>query len=153
MQIFFNHFKIYKNRIMNKFKAFIILFSAVFLSGCFDIPEPLPPPIVGKWNVKISVKDSNCRKTQRGNVYTEQWNISYINRKVVVRTVGSSINIRAYEGGYISGDKVFLNSVSSSSEKMKMDLIQENDWTARGEGRLETSRGTCYAYCVIELTK
>jgi len=134
---------------MNTFKIFLILFSVASLSGCSTLLEPPPPPIVGTWNVKISVKDSNCRKIQRGNVYTEQWNINYINRKITVRSTGSSTNIKAYEGAYRGyGDKVYLSSIGSSSDKMKMDLVQENDWTVRGEGRLET-RGGCYAYCII----
>lgn len=138
---------------MNTCKLITMLFCSISLLGCFDIPAPPPPPIVGTWNAKISVKDSNCRKIQRGNVYSEQWNINYINRKITVRSTGSSTNIRAYEGAYSGyGDKVFLSSVGSSSDKMKMDLVQENDFTFRGEGRIET-RGSCYAYCIIELTK
>lgn len=138
---------------MNTCKNFITYLFIISLLGCFDVPPPPPPPIVGTWNVKISVKGSNCGKIQRGNVYTEQWNINYINRKITVRSTGSSTNIRAYEGAY-SGydDKVFLNSVGNSSDNMKMDLVQENDWTVRGEGRLET-KGSCYAHCIIELTR
>jgi len=112
---------------MNTCKNFITYLFIISLLGCFDVPPPPPPPIVGTWNV--------------------------INRKITVRSTGSSTNIRAYEGAY-SGydDKVFLNSVGNSSDNMKMDLVQENDWTVRGEGRLET-KGSCYAHCIIELTR
>ncbi len=136
---------------MNTFKAFIILFSVVFLSGCFDIPPPPPPPIVGTWTAKISAQNSNCRNIRRGDVYTEQWNVNFINRQVTVRAVGSSTGVKAYEGGYIGYDKVRLNSVGSVNS-MEMELTQDG-LAFRGDGMLKTSKGSCNAYCTIELTK
>lgn len=114
---------------MNIFKIFLILFSVISLSGCFPPPPPPPPPpIVGTWNVKISAKDSNCRKVRPGNVYTEQWNVNFINGRVTVRTVGSSTGVRSYEGDCNSGcTQVRLHSVGSSDE-MEMELFQESGW-------------------------
>ena len=101
------------------------------------------PLIIGKWIVKMACIETNCDGSAIGDTKTEQWDISYNGKNIVVKAYSGIVLIRVYTGSY--RNKV----VKIVDEKPNSGVLISATLNYIGENRMDGLREISQKDCKI----
>jgi len=72
----------------------------VLESAQMQIDTAINPLLVGKWIVKMTCAETSCDGSAIGDTKTEQWDIQYSGKNLVVNAYSGLVLVRVYTGSY-----------------------------------------------------
>lgn len=108
-----------------------------------DSASVYDPAIVGKWTVKMSCIETTCDGSALGDTKTEQWDISYNHKSIVVKAYSGPVLIRVYVGKYRD------NQLKVVDERPNADVSFKAALNFVNEKRMDGTREILQANCKI----
>ncbi|TCC97424.1 hypothetical protein [Pedobacter psychroterrae] len=108
-----------------------------------DSASVYDPAIVGKWIVKMSCIETTCDGSALGDTKTEQWDISYNQKSIVVKAYSGPVLIRVYVGNYRD------NQLKVLDERPNVDVSFKAALNFINEKRMDGTREILQANCKI----